>query len=198
MENESIFQIIVLSIILASLSPSIYFRRKAQIRSQDRINRRQEGSITMVFLRVGGLLIWFTVLAYILYPPAVRWVSISLPLLVRWLGVAGGITAALLLIWMFASLGMNITDSVTIRSKHKLVTSGPYRWIRHPLYTFGALLFLSLSLVTGIWLIPVLGIPTYAILVHRTHMEEIMLQERFGEQYQRYSEQTGRFFPRLG
>jgi len=152
----------------------------------------------MVVMRVGGLLIWFSVLAYILYPPAVRWVSISIPLLFRWLGVAGGITAALLLVWMFASLGTNITDSVTIRSKRKLVTNGPYRWIRHPLYTFGALLFLALSLVTGIWLIPFLGIPTYAILVHRTGLEEQMFQERFGEQYQRYSEQTGRFFPRLG
>jgi len=44
---------------------------------------------------------------------------------------------------------------------------------------------------------PLLGIPTYAILVHRTGAEEKMLHERFGEQYQRYAEQTGRFLPRF-
>jgi protein-S-isoprenylcysteine O-methyltransferase Ste14 len=99
---------------------------------------------------------------------------------------------------MFISLGMNITDSVTTRREHELVTSGPYRWIRHPLYTFGALLFLSLSLVMGNWLIVLLGIPTYAILVHRTGIEEEKLKDRFGEQYKRYTKRTGRFFPRFG
>ena len=198
MDENTIFRIIVTIIILVSLSISIYFRRKAQEQSQDEIDRRQEGSINMFALRIGGLMIWLTVLAFIIYPPAISWATISLPSWVRWLGVAGSIAAALLLVWMFTSLGKNITDSVATRQEHKLVTEGPYRWIRHPLYTFGALLFLSLSLIMGTWLIPLLGIPTYAILMHRTGIEEDMLQQRFGEQYQRYTERTGRFFPRFG
>jgi protein-S-isoprenylcysteine O-methyltransferase Ste14 len=117
---------------------------------------------------------------------------------VRWLGVAGSIISSLLLIWMFRSLGSNITDSVTIRKEHRLVTEGPYRWIRHPLYTFGGMLFLSLSLVMGTWLIPLIGIPTYTILVHRTGIEEAQLQDRFGEEYHQYSLRTGRFLPRFG
>jgi protein-S-isoprenylcysteine O-methyltransferase Ste14 len=197
MDENIIFRIIVIAIILVCLSISIYFRRKAQSESQDEIDHRQEGSATMVGLRIGGLLVWFTVFAYIFYPPAISWASVSLPSWIRWLGVAGSIAAALLLGWMFASLGMNITDSVTTRHDHKLVTGGPYRWIRHPLYTFGALLFLSISLIMGSWLIPLLGIPTYAILIHRTGIEEKKLEDRFGEQYQLYTERTGRFFPRL-
>ena len=102
------------------------------------------------------------------------------------------------LIWMFRSLGMNITDTVVIRKEHTVVTHGPYRWIRHPLYTFGSLLFLSLSLVTQIWIIPLLAFPTMAILVQRTSIEEKALQDRFGEEYTQYSEKTGRFFPRFG
>jgi protein-S-isoprenylcysteine O-methyltransferase len=98
---------------------------------------------------------------------------------------------------MFRSLGKNITDTVIIRREHSLITHGPYRWIRHPLYTFGALLFLSLSLVTQIWLIPLLVVPTFAILLQRTTIEEKALQERFGEEYTQYSQRTGRFFPRL-
>jgi len=198
MDENSIFRIIVSTIILVSLSISFYFRRKAQIQSQDKIDRRQEGCITMSALRVGGLMIWLTVLAYIIYPPLISWATISLPSWIQWLGVAGGITAALLLAWMFTSLGMNITDSVVTRQEHKLVTKGPYRWIRHPLYSFGALLFLSLSLIMGTWIIPLLGIPTYAILVQRTGVEEKTLHDRFGDRYQRYADQTGRFFPRFG
>ena len=93
---------------------------------------------------------------------------------------------------------MNITDTVVTRRDHTLITDGPYRWIRHPLYTFGSLFFISLSLVTGIWLIPLLVIPTFAILIQRTSIEERALQERFGDEYLRYSKRTGRFFPRFG
>jgi protein-S-isoprenylcysteine O-methyltransferase Ste14 len=197
MNENIIFRIIVSVIILVSLSISIYFRRKAQRESQDEIDRRQEGSATMVGLRIGGLLVWFTVFAYIFYPAAISWASVSLPSWTRWLGVVGSVVAALLLVWMFTSLRTNITDSVTTRRDHNLVTGGPYRWIRHPLYTFGALLFLSISLIMGSWLIPLLGIPTYGILIHRTGIEEQKLQDQFGEQYQLYTERTGRFFPRL-
>lgn len=198
MEQDTIFRIIVAVIILVSFSISTYFRRKAHSHSQDRIDRRQEGSTTMVVLRFGGLLVWLTVMAFIIYPPAISWSTVEVPAWMRWLGVAGAATAALLLVWMLTSLGLNITDSVSIRQEHRLVTEGAYRWIRHPLYTFGALLFLSISLVIGSWFIPLIGIPTYAFLVNRTAIEEQNLHERFGEQYQQYTERTGRFFPRLG
>jgi protein-S-isoprenylcysteine O-methyltransferase Ste14 len=197
MDEDIIFRILVTVIILGSLSVSIYFRRKAQNLSKDEIDHRQEGSVTMVVLRIGGLLIWLTVFAYIIYPPAISWVTIPLASWIRWLGVVGSAAAALLLVWMFTSLGMNITDSVTTRRDHNLITNGPYRWIRHPLYTFGGLLFLAISLIMGTWLIPLLGIPTFAILIHRTDIEETKLLDRFGEQYQRYTERTGRFIPRL-
>lgn len=198
MDENLIFRIIVIAMMLSAFTVSAYHRRKAQQSSGDEIDRRKEGDFIMIALRIGGGLIWLLILAYMIYPPAVAWATIPLPSWLRWLGVLGGFTAVILLIWMFRSLGMNITDTVVTRKEHSLVTHGPYRWIRHPLYTFGALLFLSLSLVTQIWLIPLLAIPTMAILVQRTSIEEKTLQNRFGEQYIQYSERTGRFFPRFG
>lgn len=152
----------------------------------------------MIALRLSGILLWLSIIAYIVYPPAVDWATIALPTWLRWIGVLGGIIAVGLLIWMFSSLGMNITDTVVTRQKHTLVTHGPYRWIRHPLYTFGAFFFLSLSLISSLWIIPVLGIPAFAILINRTSVEEESLHARFGEEYQQYTRQTGRFLPRLG
>jgi protein-S-isoprenylcysteine O-methyltransferase Ste14 len=198
MNEDLIFRIIVTALFLSAFSISIYYRRKAQGSSGDKIDRREEGDFIMIALRIGGGLIWLAILAYMIYPPAITWASLPLPTWLRWLGVGGGIAAVVLLFWMFRSLGMNITDTVVTRRKHTLITYGPYRWIRHPLYTFGSLFFLSLSLVTGIWLIPIMAIPTFAILIQRTSIEERVLQERFGEEYRSYSERTGRFFPRLG
>lgn len=198
MDQAILSRILVAAAILTGLSISIYFRRTAQKGSQDKINRRQEGKITMFMLRIGGLMIWLSVISYILYPAAVSWSLITVPSWVLWIGAAASAVSVILLVWMFTSLGKNITDSVSIREEHSLVTSGPYRYIRHPLYVFGALLFFSISVIMGSWFIPLIGIPTYAILIYRTGIEEEMLTERFGEKYTQYIERTGRFFPRLG
>ncbi|UCF28664.1 MAG: isoprenylcysteine carboxylmethyltransferase family protein [Chloroflexota bacterium] len=197
MNEDLIFRFLVIALMLSAFIVSAYHRRKAQQSSGDEIDRRKEGDFIMIALRLGGGLIWLLILVYMIYPPAVSWATVPLPSWIRWLGVFGGFVAVILLIWMFRSLGTNITDTVITRREHSLVTHGPYRWIRHPLYTFGALLFLSLSLVTQIWLIPLLAVPTFAILLQRTTIEEKALQERFGEEYTLYSKRTGRFFPRL-
>lgn len=188
----------VILLVGIAASVSIYYRRKAQVGSGDNIDRRKEGDFSMIALRFGGVLTWLSILAYMIYPPLVRWAVVPLPTWIRWLSVGTAAISVGLLIWMFRSLGTNITDTVAIRESHKLVTDGPYRWIRHPLYTFGALLFLSVSLITGIWLILAFGIPTFWILFQRTDIEESALLARFGEDYRQYADQTGRFLPRIG
>jgi protein-S-isoprenylcysteine O-methyltransferase Ste14 len=198
MNTELLFRYILITLFIIGVAVSIYYRRKAQITSGDEIDRRHEGVLTMIALRIGGMLTWLSILIYMIYPPLVSWASIQLPDWIRWTGVGMGVIAVSLLIWMFRSLGLNITDTVVIRKSHTLVTRGPYRWIRHPLYTFGAILFLSFSLISGNSLILVFGIPTYGILIWRTRIEESALLARFGDEYRRYAEQTGRFLPRLG
>lgn len=198
MNPDLLFRYILITLVIISFTVSAYFRRKAQVTSGDEIDRRQEGTTTMIALRIGGIFTWSTILIYMVYPPLISWASIQLPLWLRWLGTGLAATAVILMIWMFRSLGTNITDTVVIRKSHKLVTHGPYRWIRHPLYTFGALLFLSFSLISSNWLILLFGVPTFWILYTRTKTEESALLERFGEQYRVYSARTGRFLPRLG
>jgi protein-S-isoprenylcysteine O-methyltransferase Ste14 len=94
-------------------------------------------------------------------------------------------------------LGKNLTDTVVTRTKHTLVTVGPYRWIRHPLYTSAALLVLGSSLVAANWFFFVTGCVVMLLLVIRTRKEEENLVARFGDDYQSYMRRTGRFVPRL-
>jgi len=80
---------------------------------------------------------------------------------------------------------------------HKLVTWGPYRYVRHPSYLAYFLMFPGLVLA---WLnllaVPsMIAVPGYYYIVEN---EEKILIERFGDEYRRYREKTGRFFPRLG
>lgn len=100
--------------------------------------------------------------------------------------------------WMFRNLGHNITPTSMPREDATLVTTGPYRWIRHPMYTFSLLMFLSLSLLTASWFIAIGGMGAFILLALRSRIEEERLIDKFGEAYRAYMKRTGRFFPRIG
>jgi protein-S-isoprenylcysteine O-methyltransferase Ste14 len=95
------------------------------------------------------------------------------------------------------NLGKNITDTVVTRKEHFLVTTGPYRFVRHPFYLAFALAMLANSLVTANWFVFVTGAVVFLLLVLRTSKEEEKLIERFGDAYWKYMATTGRFWPRL-
>ncbi|MGW8251833.1 MAG: methyltransferase family protein, partial [Anaerolineales bacterium] len=78
------------------------------------------------------------------------------------------------------------------------VTYGPYRWVRHPLYTVGFMMFIGLSLLAANWFIALMLVLGFVPLAMRTPIEEAHLVERFGDEYRRYMRRTGRYLPRFG
>jgi protein-S-isoprenylcysteine O-methyltransferase Ste14 len=76
------------------------------------------------------------------------------------------------------------------------VTHGPYRWVRHPLYSLGFVLAICITLLTGLWWMAVTMALPLAILLWRTPTEEARLIETFGDDYRQYMKRTGRFLPR--
>ena len=94
--------------------------------------RRQEGLFLLISIRLLGVSGIAGLLAFLIAPSWMAWSSVPLPVPLRWLGVGLGIVAAALLIWTFRNLGKNLTDTVVTRKDHTLVTTGPYRWVRHP------------------------------------------------------------------
>jgi len=101
-----------------------------------------------------------------------------------------------LLTWTFRSLGPNLTDTVVTRQHHTLVTSGPYRYVRHPFYVASAMAIVANALAAANWFIALTGGLTMALLVIRTATEEDHLLRRFGDEYAAYMTRTGRFVPR--
>jgi protein-S-isoprenylcysteine O-methyltransferase Ste14 len=103
----------------------------------------------------------------------------------------------ILIIWGLGALRTNFAFSVSPQEGSKLVTTGPYRWMRHPLYTAFLIEAAGISVVMASWFVGLMAALVWGLLVYRTRIEEEKLIERYGNQYRLYMESAGRFFPRL-
>ena len=195
--NENIFRLLAALILFTAIGISSYYRRKADRDSGESISRKADGTAFMNIIRIGGLILWLSPLVYLINPAWMAWSKIGLPEWVRWLGVALGILCTLGIYWLFSSIGSGITPTSATRHEHKLVTSGPYRWVRHPLYTVGSSMFVTFGLIADNWFIALLGILAFIAMASRTPKEEANLIEKFGDEYRDYMKRTGRYFPKL-
>ncbi|HVS39633.1 MAG TPA: isoprenylcysteine carboxylmethyltransferase family protein [Gemmataceae bacterium] len=114
---------------------------------------------------------------------------------VRVVGLAVGLAGAVLLVWASLLLGRLMMHEAAVREDHALIESGPYRFVRHPVYAgYLALLLGSgvASLNVCLWLLwpaSLLGILIQAA------SEEQLLRERFSQEYEGYARRTGRLIP---
>jgi protein-S-isoprenylcysteine O-methyltransferase Ste14 len=195
--NETIFRILAALVLFTGAGTSIYFRMKADRESGERLSRSTDGTPMMLVIRIGGLMLWLSPFVYLINPAWMAWSKIGLPESVRWLGVGLGVLCAAGIYWLFSSIGTGITPVSATRKEHKLSTSGPYRWIRHPLYTIGSSLFVSFGMMADNWFIILLGILAFIVMAVRTPKEEANLIEKFGDEYREYMKRTGRFLPKF-
>jgi protein-S-isoprenylcysteine O-methyltransferase Ste14 len=197
MTDESTYRWMVVAAFVIMLFVALPYRIRSQ-KTGEPLDRRQEGLFILATLRPVAVVLWLSVITYMVNPARMAWSSVVLAAPVRWLGVAIWALAIALLIWTLRSLGPNLTDTVVTRRAHTLVTRGPYRWVRHPFYDSMALLILAISVLAANWFFLVCGIIVFSLLVVRTRTEERHLVARFGSSYQTYMTQTGRFLPRPG
>lgn len=195
MNDENTFRLILLAGFVLLMPIGIWHRLKS--RTGEKLDRRKEGIFILVALRLIGVTGMIGLIAYLINPARMVWAAVTLPAWLRWTGVGFGLIAGLLLVWMFRALGKNLTDTVVTRKEHTLVTTGPYRWVRHPFYTSAALLVPASSLATANWFFFVMGCVMFLLLVIRTRKEEENLIARFGDDYRNYMRRTGRFLPRM-
>lgn len=195
--NENIFRILAAVILLTGMGISSYFRIKADKQTGEKISRKVDGSVMMNFIKIGGLILWLSPFVYLINPAWMAWSKIGLPEWVRWLGVGFGVIGVFGIYWLFSSIGSGISPTSATRKEHKLVTNGIYKYIRHPLYTFGSSLFLSFGMMADNWFIALLGILAFIGMAIRTPKEEANLIEKFGDEYREYMKRTGRFLPKL-
>lgn len=188
---------IALGTFVGTLGISTYYRHRAR-RSGEVIERRREGA-RMVLARAAVVLpLYGSVLLYLVEPRWMAWSAFAAPDWLRWLGAGLGVAAVPAAWWVFRSLDRNVSETVLMKADHALVTTGPYRWVRHPLYTTGEMLLVGVGLMAGNWFILLLTFVTIiAIRFAVVPPEEEALVARFGDAYRGYMARTGRLLPSL-
>jgi len=147
-----------------------------------------------------GLMSVFMLLLPLVYS-ATNWLSFadySLPAWAGWLSVFLLVCSVLIFARAHTDLKKNWSPTLEIYAEHKLVTSGIYSYIRHPMYASQLLWVLAQPLLLQNWLAGPLDlvffIPFYLL---RVRTEEKMMADTFGEQYAEYVGKTGRLIPKF-
>jgi len=118
------------------------------------------------------------------YRPALYWIGLALTF--------GGLAFSL---WARAYLGTNWSGSVQVKADHELVRSGPYRWVRHPIYTGLLAAFLGSGLSLDQWR----AVPAFALVLaglwYKLRLEERWMIETFGDAYRDYRKHSRALIP---
>lgn len=120
--------------------------------------------------------------------------SAQLPLFV--IGVLMIFFGSVLRRYCWRTLGEYFTGDVRARPDQPVISSGPYRLVRHPSYTAGMMMFIGIGLALGSWLsLALLTIATIATYSYRVVVEERALLDTIGEPYDAYMKERKRFIP---
>jgi protein-S-isoprenylcysteine O-methyltransferase Ste14 len=130
--------------------------------------------------------------------PLPGWLSIRLlpPSLLSYAtGVTLLLVGLLLTVWARRHLATNWSGTVTLKQGHELIRTGPYRWVRHPIYSGLLLGFLGTAIARG-ELRGFLGLALIlAAFVRKLRIEERWMREKFAGDYERYSAEVSALIP---
>jgi len=147
--------------------------------------------------RVHELLLNAAFLLMILPVPGLRQRFLPDTAFVVWTGVSVQTAAFVLGIWARRVLGRHWSGEITIKVDHQLIRSGPYRFVRHPIYTAWLGMFAATALVSG-QIHAVLGFAMAAFAYWRKiRLEEANLKNAFGPEYDSYRSETWALVPWL-
>ena len=194
MRNHVVFRVILSMLYILFWFARLYYMRRGKA-SGERVSRTRPDRLRIALISSFGLAGAVVGLLYVFAPQRTRWATLPTPTWSRWIGVALGVVAMPLFIWTHHALGKNWSVDLVIKEEHTLITSGPYRWVRHPMYTSFFVQSLAFFLLSANWVIGLAGLATSVLGASRVDKEEALMIEEFGDQYRAYMQRTGRFLP---
>lgn len=124
-----------------------------------------------------------------------RFVPASAPTF--WTGVAVLAAGLAFAVWARVHLGTNWSGFVTIKRGHELIRTGPYRFVRHPIYTGLLVAFAGSAIVRGEWRAILAVTFAFAALWRKVGIEERWLTAVFGPEYEAYRHEVPALLPFL-
>lgn len=195
MTNDELFFRVTAAILMAlGIGVRGYYQRMFRDVRRDATRGRQRDKV-YYYLVLGSFLLVFVYAASTILDFA----KLGFPAALRWVGGVLALAALALLVSCHNALGSNWSGVVQLSEKHALVTHGPYRFIRHPMYTslFATAISFALLTANGVIALACFGSVTFMYLARVVDEEDMMLQA-FGDAYEEHKLKTGRLLPRLG
>ena len=189
---STLIRIIVAVIAIAVMAVRTAFRRRAP-GSRGALKVRE--SLPLVLQGISLALGPVSLFVFIAYSGLIRQFALPVPDWTRLIGAGLGISSVGLLSWSHASLGKEFSPFLEVREGQRLITNGPYRFVRHPIYASYLLQILGWVLMTANAAVAAAWLPMAAALPARIFIEERMLEERFGGLYAEYRANTGKIIP---
>jgi len=202
MTSEPVYRLAFFVLLLALLAMRVYFmvkvrRSGGRIMPDDQAVQREGGRGVLIF----RVVVFFALMAFlVMYLAGAVWIntfSFPLPSWLRWLGFIIGLLSVAFWTWTQIHLDSQWSAQLQLTKDHHLVTTGPYAYIRHPLYAAMFGWCISLILLTANWIFFVAFVLSIAGLLWRIPKEEQMMIEAFGDEYTAYMQRTGRLFPKI-
>ena len=113
----------------------------------------------------------------------------------RWTGVVLLATGQALGVWAIQALGRWFTPRIGVQHGHRLVTKGPYRFVRHPFYTGLLMTMAGFPAAFGSWVGIAMVFPALPIILYRVRVEERELEREFGDDYREMRRRTRWMIP---
>jgi len=116
---------------------------------------------------------------------------------IGWTGIALTFAGVAFALWARISLGAYWSGRVTLKEEHRLIRSGPYKFVRNPIYTGMLLAMVGSAIVAGEWRGVLAVALLYGALSAKALREEGLLLAEFKSEYEEYRHSTGFLLPRL-
>lgn len=197
MENMLVFRLILLLLLVGFVAHRAYYTRKFPPKEEETLTKMSAGTLSKLanILSVVALL---SSLIYIVYPSLISWAIAPFPTWIRWSGLIIALAGFGILEWSHRALAANWSDQPRLMNNQVLVKTGPYQWVRHPIYTAFLLILGSSLLTTANWLVGLAWLSSVIIDIReRVVFEEGVMQKRFGQEYEIYRLKSGRLFPKF-
>ncbi|MDR1341155.1 MAG: isoprenylcysteine carboxylmethyltransferase family protein [Prevotellaceae bacterium] len=189
-----IYKIFLGVLVIAMNIIRMYYAKRygtSHVATESEIAPKREKRLTQLMffaLAVQGMMWLFT-----------GWLSFGQFALHESIRIAGFLIGAYSMWWFYRihkTLGDNWSPVLEIRTEHTLITCGPYKRVRHPMYSDMMLWMVSFTLVTANWFYALTISAGLTILFqHPYPRQEKLMLKRFGEQYRAYMKQTKRLIP---
>lgn len=146
---------------------------------------------SLIFIEVVFLFLYIFKIDFIFY------FNITLPLIVRTLALFISICGVFIIGWASFTLDGEFSETIELKQGHRLIKTGPYRYIRHPIYAGFILLHIGVTIaLANILIIFVYNGGLFLLLTERIPKEEKVLHAYFGKECEEYYNNTRRFVPR--